>query len=278
MLNIRQCKIGDIEEILELQDKVFLDLAENADLLRKNTRETFERCMKEPNFFVGLYDDAEMVGLGIMEDARGRDDDLGVVICRHSLSKGAYADCKLVMIRKPYYGRGLQRALMWIIEKNAYKRGYRYLITSVSPDNPYSRNNIIAMGYKYDTNKNMYGTLNRDVFIKELKIADYNQSIADFAESLEGREGRTEDVLEGIDLARCLTGTVEIASTGDAAQYYDPEMKGICYGRFVRDAEETRVLIRDEKTKTFAFLPFGTTLEKMELQKVWIDTVLYAPA
>ena len=166
MITIRFCSTDDVQAILALQESVFEDLGDKSDLLRRNTAETFERCTKEPNFTIGVYDKEELIAVCIMEDARGREDDLGISIKNEQVKQSKYADSKLVMVKKKYRGQGLQRALMCMLEENARKRGYQYLLTSVSPDNSFSHLNIIGMGYVYDTDKTLYGGLKREIYVK----------------------------------------------------------------------------------------------------------------
>ena len=175
MIILRLCSTEDIHVILELQESVFADLGDQSDLLRRNTEETFERCMKEPNFTIGVFDGEDLAALCIMEDARGRADDLGISIKNEQAKQSKYADFKLVMVKKEYRGQGLQKALMGILEKNARKRGYQYLLTSVSPYNQYSRENIRSMGYTYDTSKTLYGGLEREIYVKCIEGASVTE-------------------------------------------------------------------------------------------------------
>lgn len=168
--DVRFCQESHIPAILELQEHIFDVLGDDANLLRRNTRETFERCLRVPNFTLGVFDGDCLVALAIMEDARGREDDLGAQIRQHTL--GRYADSKLFVVRKEYRGHGLQRKLEDLLEQIAYSRGYRWLCSSVSPDNTYSRRNIIASGYEWDSTMELYGGLQRDIFVKKLSAPD----------------------------------------------------------------------------------------------------------
>lgn len=174
--DVRFCDEEQIPAILELQDDIFEVLGDDADLLRRNTEETFRRCLRLPNFTLGVFDGNRLAALAIMEDARGRDDDLGIKVRQHTL--GTYADSKLFMVRREYRGHGLQRTLERILEDIAYARGYRWLCTSVSPDNLYSRRNIVASGYEWDSTMELYGGLRRDIFVKELDVPNASSSWA----------------------------------------------------------------------------------------------------
>ncbi|MDO5107947.1 MAG: Mur ligase family protein, partial [Coriobacteriaceae bacterium] len=188
---IRFCDVTNIPAILELQEVVFEALGDDADLLRRNTRETFIRCLDAPNFTLGVFDGDTLIALSIMEDARGRDDDLGIQIKNHTLED--YADYKLTLVHPAYRGHGLQRTLVAMIEEIAFWRGYRWLCVSVSPENVHSRNNIIASGFTLDCTAELYGGLKREIYVKELSAAD--------ASSFEGIApapvARIADVLRG---------------------------------------------------------------------------------
>ena len=169
-LRARLCEKGDLDDIMALQDAVFCSIGENANILRRNTEETFLRCMSAGNITIGVFDGGILAGVAIMEDARGRDDDLGIRL--KTPVPEEYADMKLVMLRREYYGRGLQRKLMTILEKLAYMSGYRVFCTSVAPDNSYSRDNMIRLGYEYDSSMALYGGLARDIFVKRLTMTE----------------------------------------------------------------------------------------------------------
>lgn len=170
-LEIRFCGEGDVPAILRLQECVFRDLGEKSDFLRRNTEETFLRCVRPPNFTLGAFDAGDLVALTIMEDARGRDDDLGVRLETHDLARETYADYKLAMVRSDHRGRGLQRRLLRLAEEIAHQKGYRWFCTSVAPGNEHSRVNIRAAGFALDSEKELYGGLRREIYVKRLEGA-----------------------------------------------------------------------------------------------------------
>ncbi|HUM84384.1 MAG TPA: GNAT family N-acetyltransferase [Lachnospiraceae bacterium] len=173
-LNVRQCREADLDSILELQDAVFKFL-ENQDVLRRNTPQILRQCLQEPNFTVGVYDRERLVGLAVLVEPSGGETDLRKNLKCHTVEKAA--DFKLVMVRKEYRGLGLQHFLMQLLEEKAAAKGYKYLCVSVSPDNIYSRRNIIGAGYEFDHREKLYGGLDREVYVKNLFFSNLHKDI-----------------------------------------------------------------------------------------------------
>ena len=73
-----------------------------------------------------------------------------------------------IAILPGYRGHKLQRRLMQAGEEDLRKRGFRYLMCTVHPDNCYSRNNIISQGYGSVAVKEKYGGYVREIFLKRI--------------------------------------------------------------------------------------------------------------
>ncbi len=68
-----------------------------------------------------------------------------------------------------YRGYGLQKRMMEYAEEELRQAGYRYLCCTAHPQNKYSKNNILAEGYRVAATKEKYGGFLRDIFVKEIK-------------------------------------------------------------------------------------------------------------
>lgn len=77
----------------------------------------------------------------------------------HMDTAAVRADCR---------GHALQRRLMEAAEADLKARGFRYLMCTVHPDNPYSRGNLVNMGYRRVWQGLKYGGKLRDVMLKEV--------------------------------------------------------------------------------------------------------------
>lgn len=263
-LCIRKCAEDDLHDILELQDKIF-DGLEDESVLRRNSRENFEKCLCEPNCTLGLYDDDDMIGVIIIAVPASGMTDLHEDLERHEVRNPA--TFKLVMVKEDYRGHGLQKSLMWVLEKLAYIRGYEYLCVSVSPNNEFSRNNIAGSGYEYDHRGMMYNDLDREVYVKELHTDEYFSSMEKLARSLEG----SRKSLAAVDMSRCLQGSFDIAATGDVLEYVDDKTGASSYGLYIKGVTD-KVLIYDGAQKKWTIVDCDEEIGELELKRVWINT------
>ncbi len=78
------------------------------------------------------------------------------------------AHMESVVVLDKYRGNNLQYEMMKYAEKNIDTNKYRYILATVSPDNIYSRTNLIKCGYRFVLNKVKYGELSRDIYMKIL--------------------------------------------------------------------------------------------------------------
>lgn len=161
----RRLEAKDVDSVMALQDTVYDELADK-NLLRKNTREMFALCIDEPNISIGVYHNNMMIAVGIMVDARGTDEDLGIGLEKYTVDKNA--NMKNIMVISQYRGNGLQGILMRRLEQLAVERGYTDLCASISPQNSFSLNNALALGYKVDHLATKYGGLERAIVVKKL--------------------------------------------------------------------------------------------------------------
>ena len=154
----------DVDAIMLLQEKIF-DSLETPDLLRRNSREMFEKCVQEPNWTFGAFDPdspEHLVGVAIMFDPGDSDESLTDHLVRHTLKHAINA--KLAMILPKFRGRGFEKTVLIMMKERAERRGYDGLCATVSPQNIHSRESIIARGFKYDHTQKKYGGMEREVW------------------------------------------------------------------------------------------------------------------
>ena len=168
--HIRSLKEDDLNEVLKLQEETLLGL-QDPSILRKNTPEILLQSLEDKNIALGVLCEEELIAIGIAVDPVPPETDLRANLKTHTIGKAM--DLKLIIVKEGYRGNGLQRELIRILEKNAYTRGFTHFCTSVSPNNPYSINNMLAMGYEFDHSEDLYGGLLRNIYVKELNAGDY---------------------------------------------------------------------------------------------------------
>ena len=167
-LIIKDLTKNDVDSILQLQEEIFATL-DNPELLRRNTKEMFELCTKAPNWTFGAYDPEvpdRLVGIAIMFDPGDTEESIAAHLKLHNAANAVNA--KLIMILKEYRGNGFQGKALRMMEERARLRGYDAICATVSPQNTYSKMNLISSGYEYDHTEKKYGGLERDVFFLKL--------------------------------------------------------------------------------------------------------------
>jgi len=163
----RRCGIDQLDQLLAIQEEAFATLDDDR-LLRRNTEEMLASCLGEPHITIGAYDGETMAAFGILYIAGDSPENLGRKIGLEGEEMLATANYKLVIVRPPYRGNGLQRTLAGLLEDEARKLGYRHICSSVSPYNQYSAANFEKAGYVRRGRAVLYGGLERDIFYKSL--------------------------------------------------------------------------------------------------------------
>lgn len=150
------------DEIMKIQDETFLTLGDN-DLLRKNTREMFISCLRDPNITIGAFYNNELAGFAILYYPQSQEEELAVLLQTPEIPVSESANFKLCIVREKYRGNSLQYELGKRIYSQAQKRSTAVLCATVSPKNQFSRRNLIRLGYIYDRTLRKYG-MERELF------------------------------------------------------------------------------------------------------------------
>ena len=261
----------DVEKIYGLQMEVLSGL-EDRDILRYNTKETFEQCIKSPNLTIGLVDKSELIALIILVDARGTKEDLSVGLEKHQVVRAA--NFKLVMVKEGYRGNGFQRKLMWILEKYANLQGYTHLCTTVSGENAYSFRNMKELKYEFDHDALKYGGLQRKVLVKNIEdsVGTYNKKIISKLEDLRNYENVQMLTGKDVDLRNYFQGEFSIATTGDILEYKERNTENRIYGVLVRD-RASHIYRYHKETNSYQYMNFQEENDALILQNVWIYTI-----
>lgn len=72
-----------------------------------------------------------------------------------------------IVVHPEYRGQGLQRKLMMEAEKWAGEQGFRMLMCTVHPDNRFSLDNMLKIGYRIEKTLPKYGSV-RHVLCKQI--------------------------------------------------------------------------------------------------------------
>ncbi len=272
-IRVRKCDDTNINAIMEFQEKIFAGMSD-LTLLRRNTREMFATCLKNPNLTLGLYYEDTMIGIGILFQGKGTTEDLSILMKRETLNPDKSVNFKLVAIEEKYRGNGLQLALMSIIERYACINGYESICATVSPKNVYSKVNFEKRGYIYDHNMLKYGGIERSLFYKKLEGCKRNNDIIDTRmKDLENSYRDPDAVVEGIDLCKCFLGNIDIANTGDILEYIDTDSGETYYGTLMKnDTLSVCVFIPEEEK--IQIKAFNERIGVLQLTQIYLNTSL----
>ena len=173
---IRMAATSDLDAITSLMDYGNQHIAQPEWFVADDREYIAEHiCMEKKGFVLvaeGHSDKnhkSELAGFfmidlpGQAEKNLGWDVGLSAVECE----KAAIMDS--VVVAGNWRGHGLQGKMLREAETELIRRGYRYFLATVHPDNAYSLNNMLRAGYKIKVTKEKYGGKLRHVLLKEIE-------------------------------------------------------------------------------------------------------------
>ena len=162
---VRECTPENISEILQIQEETFETLS-SPDLLRKNTPEMLSECLKYPHQTIGAWYQDELAAFAMRYTPEGNaEEDLSLLLQGVNLSHLKPANFKLCIVRPSYKGNSLQFHLGALLEQYAKNAGIGLMCATVHPENTYSINNLLKLGYSYNRTLEKYG-LERNLYFK----------------------------------------------------------------------------------------------------------------
>ncbi len=163
----KKCDIKDLDAICQIQEIAFENL-ENTNLLRRNTKEMFEKCLDNPHYTLGAFHNGKLVAFAILYDGQKTAENIGFDIGIDGDELNTVANVKLIIVLPDYRGNGLQNKLISQLEQIAKLKGKKVLCSTVSPENIYSIKNFEKLGYEFNTQKEKYNGLVRNIYCKEI--------------------------------------------------------------------------------------------------------------
>lgn len=162
----KQLTKDDIPAMLAMQEEVINGLA-NKELLRRNTYETLEVCFNDKSLILGAFIREKFVGFGIMY-AAGNDEENLAYLLDGDVDVLQFVNAKLIMVKEPFRGLGIQRELLVAMVKHAEKNGFSGICATVSPFNTYSMRNLELTGFSEIKRVKKYGGMERILYCKML--------------------------------------------------------------------------------------------------------------
>lgn len=115
--------------------------------------------------------DGAVVGAQIVRLPGEAEDNLGRDLGRPGIDLERVAHLESIAVLPEHQGHGLGRELIADAEARLARRGFRWAMCTVHPDNARSLRNLQDLGYRVMVTKEKYGGLRRHVMAKELRRA-----------------------------------------------------------------------------------------------------------
>lgn len=167
---IRPARKTDAEQICEIIRDI-VDNMENSEWF-SNSGELYVKEHLENDkigyVVVAEAEDGVIAGLFLVDIPGEKEENMGFDLGYTKEQRSVTAHMDIAAVRPQYRGYHLQRRMMEVCEEEMKRRGFRYLLATVHPDNIYSLSNVQRRGYEIMKTKEKYGGLLRHILCKEL--------------------------------------------------------------------------------------------------------------
>lgn len=157
---------SSLKNIIEIQEETFASLADKS-LLRRNDVKMLRSCMNPPHYSVGAFYNGILAGFAILFFPEQDNENLAVKLKSIDTSTMKSANYKLCIVKEQYRGNHLQVKLGELLEQYSIEKNVDVLCATVSPANKHSMDNVIKLGFLYDSTLTKYG-LTRNLYYKLL--------------------------------------------------------------------------------------------------------------
>ena len=121
------------------------------------------------------------------------------------------------------------------------------------------------MGYEYDHQEELYDGLLRNIYVKELKVSEFNSQLIIAASKYEG----TTKPDFAFNTSDYITGDISLCSTGDIAEFLYEETGDIIRGLIIK--KYTALVLLKNTDGTWEITELDTKLYNYKLQRVLLN-------
>ncbi len=165
---IEQATPKDAEEIYKVMQMVYSKLIDKSIYVCDNLEDVKSILMESGFGVVALNKKQNIVGCLLCKYPGDSQDNLGrdILLPEPELAKVVHAETAVVL--EDYRGNSLQSKMLRLAERFIDKEKYRFLLATVSPDNPASFKTLEQNGFRHIITKEKYGGFIRRVYRKIL--------------------------------------------------------------------------------------------------------------
>lgn len=164
-IKISQADYNDVLEISEIINKI-IKLMPDASWFCPDDVEFIKRHIAEEGIVVKAESDGKIAGYLIVRFPKESKDNLGNYLELSQSQLMEVAHMESIAVLPEFQGMHIQRSLIEWVELYLHNN-YAYYMATVHPDNIYSLNNFLSLGYKIVVTTKKYGGLPRHVLCKK---------------------------------------------------------------------------------------------------------------
>lgn len=168
MIQIEYAAEKDVAAIMELMN-LAKELTANKEWYSTDDEAFVRRHIEKEGFILKAIDGDHLAGFFIARFPKDAEDNLGEYWNLAGDDLHMVAHMESAAVHPDDRGQGIQKRLMADAEEILRQRGYRYLMGTAHPDNVYSVNNFLKLGYEILAKTEKYGGLPRYVFGKKVR-------------------------------------------------------------------------------------------------------------
>ncbi|WP_350343030.1 GNAT family N-acetyltransferase [Proteinivorax tanatarense] len=167
-LAFKSIGVENLNDLFKLQS-VIMESLDDTDLFEKESEETLLPFLnKNQMYILGCYSNDALIAYGIMLFPKFEKENLGYDLgfAKDDLPYIAHIDS--IAVNPKYRGLGLQVLIGNYLGNIAKSLGYIHLMSTVSPENYHSINNVFKQGFKIKKLTKKYNGKKRYIFHKKV--------------------------------------------------------------------------------------------------------------
>lgn len=158
----------DVSRISEISEEAYRQMG-HKDWFYRDDIECIRRHISQEGFILKAVVSEEIAGFLTVRYPGEAQDNLGTYLKLPPEEMQLVAHMETAAVEKNYRGLGIQKKLMEEGEEMLKKQCYKYLMGTAHPDNIYSVNNFLKLGYERIAEDEKYGGLPRCIFCRQIR-------------------------------------------------------------------------------------------------------------
>lgn len=165
---IKKLSLDDLDKLIALQKEIILGLKDKQEYA-DTEREVFEDYLKGKATILGCFVESELIAMGVYVSLGIDEDNYGYDLGIEGEQLLKVCQIESTVVKKNYRGNGLQKIICNELENIGIRDGMNIISATVYPENKYSLNTFLNLGYQVKREKIKYGGYRRYILEKKLR-------------------------------------------------------------------------------------------------------------